>query len=230
MKAPPLHGLTQTAASLFLILSISAHSAIITFEGDVTINHIEWGDSADLVLGDTFYFELSYDDSATNTSSSTTIGRFDSSVTHLSLTRDPGNVGAWDPEVGILNANPGNISTFEDGDRMGFDTSGTGIPAIDGESIGSFSFFFRLADSITVDGTGETLNDQFGGMIPDYSNASTASLALDRNDALMAFAAVNVTSTVPEPSSALSFLGGSLACGLFSRRRKSHRPQRPSQV
>ena len=138
-------------------------------------------------MGDKFYVSLTYDDSVTDTAPSTHGGNFEYAVQTFALTRDPRNMGDWDPSTGTWAMNPcNNHYTNANSDQMGMQMDGTGFGTLGGiafHDAGPLWVWDSAVHDLVDTGLGETLRELFGNVSPDFSRTTHSDFEI-RNTSL----------------------------------------------
>ncbi len=162
-----------TVLGMFLMICgvlSTARADIIEYNGVATITSTAF--PGDIAVDDIFHVSLTYDDSTTDTNSSTYGGRFNYALLTFVITRDPGNTGTWDPAIGTWDINPSsNHYTNDNGDSMGIQNHGTGLDTLGGIPFHDLTpgwDWDPTVHDLVDNGSGQTLRNIFGDVSPDF--------------------------------------------------------------
>ncbi len=211
---------TFAATCLSLIPALS-HAASISVSGQLTVSQ-NYG--SEFVTGDTFNFNFTLIDTATDSRAETYAGQFAPGVSGFSLVRGSGNVGTWNPVNGVFAA-VHNFYTDANGDSITLQVGGSGFPQLGSSNFLDVGLTFDWDSSVRdfVDtGSGQTFAELVGTSGLDFSTASSFYPEL-RNASydgpIMTMSVTGVPTAVPEPT---SYAAGPLAllCAILYRRRR----------
>ncbi len=206
---------------VFLGLSLPAQATLLSYQGTFAITSTNV--PGELIVGDTFDFSFSYDDTTIDTTAVSFLGSFNNAVTEFSLTRVSG-AGTWDPAGGTFDTPAGSAQTHELIDVVEFENiGGTGFPTLDGNSFDFVKLEFD-GPTITDTGLGQTLAAQLGGPLSgNLADFSSVVATIENDDegrglgALTSFS--RIRAQIPIPSTMLLLASGLV--GLMGRRRKA---------
>lgn len=193
-----------------LIFCGSSQAALINIQATIEIDSIDSRiPASDIALGDQFVYDLVIDDQVTDSNASDTAGFYTDAVKSFSVSAVAGNTGSWDPSSGTLDT---GLSVLIQNTRLQIISSGPGFPSFGGDPLLQLSFQLRTLIGFDPSGTGNTLRDAIGGVLPnDLSDYNYTFGRFDNTNFEIAFAFVNAlsvteTQSIPEPY-ILSLLG-----------------------
>lgn len=210
----------------------SAHGATITVTGSFEVSSPGNSANGSIVLGDSFNFTLVIDGSVagiepTNPAPFSSF-EFENFVTSLTISRDPGNVGFYDPGSFTLISSTAVAGGNENADAIFMRIALGGMAPIsdDDEVAGFFLQLGALSGAVfdTTQPENTTLEDfwRFPTTLADYPYQNVGAFLGPDFTSSEAVGLISAVTVVPEPGLATMLVGAGVL-GVFIRRRRSQR-------
>ncbi len=213
-----------STAVFALFISMSVKAATHTLTGDFTITDFSGASLGTAIqTGDTFHFNLTYDDSILDSDPSVTVGQFDFGILAGGTLTRTGGTGTWDPASGTLNSGIA-FTLHSTADDFQTSTTGTGFAPANGIPFYFLSVGLQHSppNFLNDTGAGQTLAQQLSDQPVMSLPWETGFGEIDFFDGEFVSGSANFEFTlIPEPSTcALGLLGLGV---LAFRRRRQHR-------
>lgn len=160
----PVPAFARLFTVLLLVTTGSAMAAVQNIQFTAYVVDTDPGITA-FSIGDEFTFNITLEDSTTDTNASIGAGTFPTLVTSAVVSAFAGNQGSWNPS-GTFDQGLSNFVTNAFGNSFTLQLRGNGYPdGGPGWEFGDFDLNFNWPPGVSDSGTGDTFLAQLGGPV-----------------------------------------------------------------